>query len=273
MKKTLVIICAALILSTATAMLSGCGGGTSSTKQVEQTTEEAAASDLKVDKDGNVTDKNGKKLTVKDGKVTVEVDGKKVTVGKETIKKVQEIAKNTSKQETTSKPSTNGGNTSSEPTTSKPSTNNTSKPSNNNTSSEPTNSKPSTNNNTSSQPTTPKPTKPEKVWHEAEYEYINHPAETKQVWVVDKEAYTYEEPVYESKARAICNDCGADVTDDLSHCGEELLNGGKGSYSVRYIQIQTGTKTVTVPEEGHYETKVVKEAWTEKKLVRKAGYY
>ncbi|MCQ4023299.1 MULTISPECIES: hypothetical protein [unclassified Ruminococcus] len=268
LKKVLLIAVIGAMAITMTA----CEGTNSSTPseketstQVEQTAEEAAASDLKVDKDGNVTDKNGKKLTVKDGKVTVEVDGKKVTVGKETIKKVQEIAKNnTSKQETASKPTNN--NTSSQPTTSKPS--------NNNTSSEPTNSKPSTNNNTSSQPTTPKPTKPEKVWHEAEYEYINHPAETKQVWVVDKEAYTYEEPVYEKHGRTICNDCGADITDDpISHCGEELLNGGKGSYRDEWVNVQVGTKTVTVPEQGHYETKVVKEAWTEKKLVREAGYY
>ena len=35
-----------------------------------------------------------------------------------------------------------------------------------------------------------------KTWHDAVYEDIYHPAETKQVKVVDKEAYSYEEPVY-----------------------------------------------------------------------------
>ena len=48
-----------------------------------------------------------------------------------------------------------------------------------------------------------------------------------------------------------------------------------GSYRNEYIEIQVGTETVEVPEEGHYETKttVVKEAWDEQVLVREAGWY
>ena len=117
----------------------------------------------------------------------------------------------------------------------------------------------------------------QKTYHEAEYKTVHHPAETEKVWVVDKEAYSYEEPVYETKGRPICNDCGADLGDmsgyELAgHCGDHLLNGGKGSYSVNDVQIQVGTKTVNVPEEGHYETRVVKEAWDEEVLV-KEGYW
>jgi len=37
--------------------------------------------------------------------------------------------------------------------------------------------------------------------------------------------------------------------------------------------VQVGTKTINVPEESHYETKIAKEAWTEKKLIREAGWY
>ena len=85
---------------------------------------------------------------------------------------------------------------------------------------------------------------------------------TEKVKVVDKEAYSYEEPVYETKGRAICNGCGADITDLGEsgirwHTGDHLENGGKGSYRVDDVKIQTGTKTVNVPEKSHYETKVI----------------
>lgn len=113
-----------------------------------------------------------------------------------------------------------------------------------------------------------------KTWHDAVYEDIYHPAETKQVKVVDKEAYSYEEPVYEYQMRAICNNCGADITEDYeAHMKAHLLAHDPYGYRMEQRQIQTGTKTVTVPEQSHYETQTVKAAWTEHKLVREAGYY
>lgn len=128
----------------------------------------------------------------------------------------------------------------------------------------------------------------ETIYHPAEVETIEHPAETEQRWVVDQEAYSYEEPVYEMQCRCICNDCGADITDmsddgRINHAAEHLEAGGKGSWSDKYVNVQVGTKTVFVPEEGHYETVVIKEAWTEtivvkeawveKILVKEAGWY
>ena len=96
--------------------------------------------------------------------------------------------------------------------------------------------------------------------------YISAPAEHTHSWqkitketqvkVVDQKAYTYEEPIYEKQGRAICNDCGADITDNLEHIFDEIENGGKyGSYKVVTVNVQVGTKTVTVPEKSHYETK------------------
>ena len=97
--------------------------------------------------------------------------------------------------------------------------------------------------------------------------YISAPAEHTHSWqkitketqvkVVDKEAYTYEEPIYEKQRRAICNDCGADISDNLDHIFDEMKNNSsaKGSYSVKTVNVQVGTKTVTVPEKSHYETK------------------
>ena len=71
-----------------------------------------------------------------------------------------------------------------------------------------------------------------------------------QVKVVDKKAYTYEEPIYEKHDRTICNRCGADITDNLEHIFECNSN-----YHNEWREIQVGTKTVTVPEKSHYETK------------------
>ena len=79
--------------------------------------------------------------------------------------------------------------------------------------------------------------------------------ETK-VKVVDKDAYTYEEPIYEEQGRAICKTCNIDITDNLNeHCKSHALKGESDSYKVVTVTIQTGTKTVTVPEKSHYETK------------------
>ena len=90
--------------------------------------------------------------------------------------------------------------------------------------------------------------------------YISAPAEHTHSWqkitketqvkVVDKEAYTYEEPIYEKHDRTICNRCGADITDNLEHIFECNSN-----YHNEWRDIQVGTKTVTVPEKSHYETK------------------
>ncbi len=71
-----------------------------------------------------------------------------------------------------------------------------------------------------------------------------------QVKVVDRKAYTYEEPIYEKHDRTICNRCGADITDNLEHIFECNSN-----YHNEWRDIQVGTKTVTVPEKSHYEIK------------------
>ena len=136
----------------------------------------------------------------------------------------------------------------------------------NNSSNTNTNNNTTTNNNTGSTTS--------KVWHEAEYKTVHHPAETKKVWVVDQEGYTYEEPVYETHGVTICNYCEADITNNcMSHIEEHMMNRIPASYRDEWREVQVGTKTVTVEEKGHWETQVVKEAWDEQVLVREAGYY
>ena len=216
---------------------------------------------LKVDSKGNVTDKNGNKVEVKDGKVEIkDGNGKTVEVSVDTVKTVND---NTASANKTSGSSNASKNPSSSSST-------ISKPSSSSSSSSGSSSKPS---NSSSSSST---TNNNKTWHEAVYKTVNHPAETEKVWVIDKEAYTYEEPVYEKQGRTFCNDCGKDVTDNAvrkEHMIYELEHGGKGSYHDEWIKVKVGTKTVEVPEEGHWETKIIKEAWTEKVLVKEAGYY
>ena len=109
-----------------------------------------------------------------------------------------------------------------------------------------------------------------KTWHNAVYKTINHPAETKEVKVVDQEAYSYDEPIY--GWRTFCNVCGADITENCqSHMKEHALAGEGGRYHDEYVQIDS--KTISVPEKSHTETVIVKEAWTEKRLVKEAGWY
>lgn len=107
---------------------------------------------------------------------------------------------------------------------------------------------------------------------------MNHPAETKQIKVVDQEAYSYEETVYEMKRIAKCKDCGIDLAQLSEDERDEyaiahVLAGGDGGWYSTTEQVQVGTETITVPEKYHYETKVIKEAWTEKVLVKEAGWY
>lgn len=135
------------------------------------------------------------------------------------------------------------------------------------TQSKPVNNNTTTNNNTGN-------STPSKVWHEAEYKTVHHPAETKKIWVVDQEGYTYEESVYERHGRTICNHCGADITDNCSeHIRNHMIDGIPASYRSETREIQVGTKTITVEEKGHWETQVVKEAWDEQVLIKEAGYY
>ena len=292
-KRTMTIAIAAAMI-TATAMLSGCGcddsnainktATTVQTTSVEETTVSETAPTLsetdkaitdvglKVGADGKITDKNGKEVKVdKDGKVevknekgeTVKVDSSEVKKANQNKVKVDSYPTNSSSQKKDTSTSGKNNNSSSKSNTSKSdskkdtsSKSESSKQESSKSESSKTpqssssSSKPDSSKNESSKPT-PKPQ------HTHSWTNI-----TEKVKVVDKKAYTYEEPVYEEHDRTICNDCGADLTNmsesELTHhCGNHLLNGGKGSYRNEWVNVQVGTKTVTVPEKSHYENKVI----------------
>lgn len=292
-KRTMTIAIAAAMI-TATAMLSGCGcddsnainktATTVQTTSVEETTVPETAptlsetdkaitdAGLKVGADGKITDKNGKEVKVdKDGKVevknekgeTVKVDSSEVKKANQNKVKVDSYPTNSSSQKKDTSTSGKNNNSSSKSNTSKSdskkdtsSKSDSSKQESSKSESSKTpqssssSSKADSSKNESSKPT-PKPQ------HTHSWTNI-----TEKVKVVDKKAYTYEEPVYEEHDRTICNDCGADLTNmsesELTHhCGNHLLNGGKGSYRNEWVNVQVGTKTVTVPEKSHYENKVI----------------
>ena len=100
-------------------------------------------------------------------------------------------------------------------------------------------------------------------------EEVVHPAETKQEWVVDKEAWT--ETI--AKYKCVCNGCHAEFASDeewAAHDKAAAMNGdfSHGSYTnVPYYE------TVEHPEEGHYETVVVKPSWTETVEHPEEGHY
>lgn len=230
--------------------------------------------DIKVDKDGNITDKTGKKVEVKDGKVEVKTDdGKTITVKVDEVKatvsnKNNGNKGNTEKKEDTSKTDTSKNDTKKDDP--KP----TQKPA----------SKPSDTSKT--QPAIKDPHEG-KTYHEAVYKYYkHHDAVTKyheKEWIVTG---THEEPVYEYGYIDVCNDCGKQLPDSktlLDHLEWEMDNGGRGSYHAEKQKVQVGTKTV---EDGYWKeawTETIKEAydeevsandnWDKKVLVKEAGWY
>lgn len=284
-KRLLAVIISALIISTS--VLAGCGcenktatpdeatttvsethevSDTSSTTATEATLskEEQAIIDagLKVDDKGNITDKNGKKVEVKDGKVAVKTeDGKTVTVSVSEVSTANESnskinTSTSSKSSATGSTSSKSSSSSKTSSSSSKSSSTSSKTSSSSSSSKTSSSTVSNSNKPSSSSSSSSSSKQESSKTETHtHSWVNI---TEQVKVIDQEAYSYEEDVYETQRRAICNECGADISDNIvEHCKAHALNGENSSYSVKNIEVKTGTKTVNVPEKSHYETQII----------------
>lgn len=290
--KVIAVVCGATILAGTSAVgisiLAGCNAEKeptepsviSSTVQTSTVSSEVSKAiednGLKIYKDGNITDKNGKKVEVKDGKVEVKTDdGKTVTVKVNDVKTTVSNNNNGNKGNTEKKEDTKKDNTSKADTKKdNSSSNNNQKP-----------AKPS--NSSKVQPATKDPHEG-KTYHEAVYKYYkHHDAVTKyhdKEWIVTG---SHEEPVYVYGYIDVCNDCGKQLA-DTNQLKTHLLweareNGGTGSYHAEKQQVQVGTKTV---EDGYWKeayTETVKKAydeevsandsWDKKVLVRKAGWY
>lgn len=81
-----------------------------------------------------------------------------------------------------------------------------------------------------------------------------------QRWVVDKAAWTEEQPVYATDIRVICNTCNADITEQnvAYHVKDHTLKGeATGGHREEPRRVQTGTKIINHPEEGHFENVLI----------------
>ncbi len=137
-----------------------------------------------------------------------------------------------------SKPSNSGSNTSS---TSKPSNNS----SNNSSSSKPSNNSGSNSNNS-------KPAEHTHNWV-AQYKTVNVPEKGHNEQVLVQDAYDEQVPQYQDLERSICNQCGADITNNIdAHFKSSWDCSG---YHMEFQQVLTGYKTVH--HEAVYETKYV----------------
>ena len=309
MKKSVIIFVTAILSA---AILSACGSESNSTAApatadeasyaqaatvatLGETDQAVVDAGLTVDSKGNVVDKDGNKVKqTSDGKVEVKTaDGKTVTVNAAQVKTANENKEKTDAANQASAQNTNGSSQSGQinqsSQTSKPAqssqSSQTSKPAQSSQSSQTSKPAQSSQSSQTSKPAQSSQTQPTtvdphagKTYHEAVYKTVNHPAETKQVKVVDQEAYSYEEPVYEMRRIHKCKDCGMDLLqlsadERYAHAEAHMDEGGDGGWYSTTEQVQVGTKTINVPEKSHMETVVVKAAWTEKVLVKEAGWY
>ncbi len=217
--------------------------------------------DIKIDKDGNITDKSGKKVEVKDGKVEVKTDdGKTITVKVDDVKTTVSNNNNSNKGNTDKKEDTKSDTSKTETKKDNSSKTDISKTDTSKSDPKPTQSaqKPASKPSESSKTETTTEKPKEKVWV-VDYETVHHEG----YWEV---VGTKEEPVYEWVGYNVCNDCGMKLTDAntlLDHLEWEADNGGKGSYHYEKEYVQTGTKTV--------EDKKWVEPWDEK--VKDGGHW
>lgn len=225
--------------------------------------------DIKVNKDGNITDKNGKKVEVKDGKVEVKTDdGKTVTVKVDDVKTTVSNKNNSNKGNTEKKEDTKSNTSSKKDNSSKTNTSKVdtskndkkpaSKPSNSSKNDTKPAQKPASKPSESSKTETPTAKPKQKVWVD-DYKTVHHERE----WIV---TCTHEEDDMRYGYIDVCNNCGMQLVDDnqmREHLTWELETNGAGAYHCEKQWVKVGTKTV---EDGYW-----KEAYDEK--VKDGGHY
>lgn len=83
-----------------------------------------------------------------------------------------------------------------------------------------------------------------------------------QIWVVDKEAWTENVPVYGMTEVSICNICGADITGNASAHAKAHMKAGEGSgHHSEVKQVITGYNSMCHEAQGHYESRVSGGHW------------
>ena len=229
-------------------------------------------------------EESNKQDNSKDNKVTSNKDTKKeesnnssaedkevdTHVHEEDEAKTLAVANTGNTEDTNLNSSSSGTSTNTESTNSSSSVSNSNSSSNTNTGSSSSNT---SNTNSSSSSNTVAPSEPS---HDHTHDHIHnwvpitqqitHPEEGYWADELVSGAWTEEIPVYEKRARDICNGCGLDITGfHLQHAEEQLLAGNIacGAYHTEYRQVQVGTNTVY--HDAIYSKKwiVSKPAWVE----------
>lgn len=208
--------------------------------------------------DGHVLDKNGNAVPV------VEVDDSDIPV----VNPSDYI-----KDENVNNSNNNGGN--SKPSVSKPVEKPVQKPSQDKPVQKPSQdkpqNKPSVDNTKPQEPSKPsKPVETPKPEHTHNWVAVTEQVKHDEVghWetVVIKETWTESVPVYEEKEVAICNGCGADITNNIQqHMKDNALAGNTacGGWHSEWKQVQTGTNTINHPAVTDKKWIVDKAAWVE----------
>lgn len=185
-------------------------------------------------------DKVNLDVTKKDG-TTATLTPSEDSAKTEEEKKDEQEVKQEEKKEETSK-----SNTSESKKDNTASTTNTSSNKNNTSSSKPSNSSNSSNSNSS------KPAEHTHNWV-AQYKTVNVPEKGHNEQVLVQAAYDEQVPQYQDLERSICNQCGADITNNIdAHFKSSWDCSG---YHMEFQQVLTGYKTVH--HDAVYETRYV----------------
>ena len=224
-------------------------------KDVDTTDTKKVDISLKEDKVNlDVTKKDGSTATL-----TPSEDSAKTEDEKNDESEVkQEEKKEEKKEETAKADSSNKSNTSESKKDNTASTTNTSSNKNNTSSSKPSNS--SSNNSNTSKPSNnsgsnSNSSKPAEHTHNwvAQYKTVNVPEKGHNEQVLVKAAYDEQVPQYQDLERSICNQCGADITNNIdAHFKSSWDCSG---YHMEFQQVLTGYKTVH--HDAVYETRYV----------------
>lgn len=212
-------------------------------------------------KDVDTTDAKKVDVSLKDDKVNLDVtkkDGSTATLTpsedsakteeekKDESEVKQEEKKEEKKEETAKADSSNKSNTSESKKDNTASTNTSSNKNNTSSSSKPSNSSSSSNSNSS------KPAEHTHNWV-AQYKTVNVPEKGHNEQVLVQAAYDEQVPQYQDLERSICNQCGADITNNIdAHFKSSWDCSG---YHMEFQQVLTGYKTVH--HDAVYETRYV----------------
>lgn len=208
-------------------------------------------------KDVDTTDTKKVDVSLKEDKVNLDVtkkDGSTATLTpsedsaktEDEKKDETEVKQEEKKEETAKADSSNKSNTSESKKDTTASTTNTSSNKNNTSSSKPSNSSNSSNSNSS------KPAEHTHNWV-ALYKTVNVPEKGHNEQVLVQAAYDEQVPQYQDLERSICNQCGADITNNIdAHFKSSWDCSG---YHMEFQQVLTGYKTVH--HEAVYETRYV----------------